>query len=348
MKIAVWGREEEILTKIFEGYKFIENEVILDAIDQILNLIKSLKSNGNYVISLKKVVNFHDIDLFIFIDFPILSNEFVKKAFNAKKINFLITFENQLICSNNFNKDYLSLFNKVFTWNDELIDNIKYFKYLRTYSSRPPIVNFEERNKLICMISMNKVINFSKSLYKKRLECIKWFENNFFLDFDLYGLNWDRYYFKSPKILRILNRVDLITKFFSYNFKCYKGTIAGSLIDKINVLKKYKFSVAFENDENLQGYITEKIFHCFFALTIPVYLGAKNIHDYIPRNCFIDMRDFDSYEKLYIYIKKMDELTYTNYINNIIFFLSSDKYKPFTNEYSSATVLKEVNKLFAN
>jgi hypothetical protein len=345
MKIVIWGREEELIKKFFDSYKFNEDE---EDFDQIGHLIKTLEKNNNIIVPLHKILNFDDIDLYIFIDFPNLSNKFVKKAFDSKKYNFLITFENKLICPNNFNIKYLSLFNKVFTWNDELVDNKKYFKYLMTYSSKPLIADFEERNKLCCMISMNKVINFNKSLYKKRLDCIKWFENNFYWEFDLYGMNWDKYYFPGPKIIRILNRVNILTKILSYNFKCYKGPITGSFKDKLEILKKYKFSIAFENAENIQGYVSEKIFHCFFALTIPIYLGASNINKYVPKECFIDMRDFNNFYDLYLYIKKMDKITYENYIDNIKCFLASKKYEMFTNKYSSTIVLNEIKKLSVN
>jgi len=344
MKIAIWGKEEEIFLKFFGNLNFHKDDVILDAIDQLNHLISTLKTT-NEIVSLNEVINFEDVDLYIFVDFPDLSNKFVKKAFNSKKYNFLITFENQLIWPNNFNKKYLSLFYKIFTWNDEIVDNIKFFKYSRTYSTKPLVVDFEERNKLCCMISMNKVINFNQSLFKKRLECIQWFEDNSFQDFDLYGLNWDKYYFSGLKIFKILNRISFITKFLSYKFKCYKGPIAGSLEDKISILKKYKFSVAFENMDNLNGYITEKIFHCFFSLTVPIYLGASNINKYVPRDCFIDMRDFNNFRDLYLYIKNMKHSQYINYINNIKDFLSSEKYKLFTNEYSSNTIVNEVKKL---
>ena len=40
------------------------------------------------------------------------------------------------------------------------------------------------------------------------------------------------------------------------------------------------------------GYISEKIFDCFFAGTVPLYLGAPDIEDYIPADTFIDLRQF--------------------------------------------------------
>ena len=40
------------------------------------------------------------------------------------------------------------------------------------------------------------------------------------------------------------------------------------------------------------GYMTEKIWDSFKAKTVPVYWGASNIEEYVPKNCFIDYRDF--------------------------------------------------------
>ncbi|WP_226896450.1 glycosyltransferase family 10 domain-containing protein [Poseidonibacter ostreae] len=60
----------------------------------------------------------------------------------------------------------------------------------------------------------------------------------------------------------------------------------------------------------MPGYITEKIFDSFFAGCVPVYLGADNITEHIPKECFIDKREFDTYEKLYKYLKNMSDEEY--------------------------------------
>jgi hypothetical protein len=63
-------------------------------------------------------------------------------------------------------------------------------------------------------------------------------------------------------------------------------------------LEKYKFSICYENARDTPGYITEKIFDCFFAGCVPIYWGANNITDHIPKECFIDKRDFEDYKVL--------------------------------------------------
>jgi len=42
---------------------------------------------------------------------------------------------------------------------------------------------------------------------------------------------------------------------------------------------------------NQNGYITEKIFDSFFTSYVLIYLGAKNITEHVPSNCFIDQRE---------------------------------------------------------
>jgi len=96
---------------------------------------------------------------------------------------------------------------------------------------------------------------------------------------------------------------------------------------KLNTLSKYKFSICFENIKDQSGYITEKIFDCFFARTVPVYLGADNVKDYIPENTFIDMRNFKNIDEMYEYLLSISEECYIEYLKNIVSFLNSAAFK---------------------
>jgi hypothetical protein len=49
------------------------------------------------------------------------------------------------------------------------------------------------------------------------------------------------------------------------NYLSYKGKIDS----KKDTLEKYKFSICYENARDTPGYITEKIFDCFFAANSP-------------------------------------------------------------------------------
>ncbi|KAE9613605.1 hypothetical protein Lal_00016122 [Lupinus albus] len=52
-------------------------------------------------------------------------------------------------------------------------------------------------------------------------------------------------------------------------------------VNKLETLKRYKFSLAFENS-NEEDYVTEKFFQSLVAGTVPVVVGAPNIQDFAP------------------------------------------------------------------
>ena len=96
---------------------------------------------------------------------------------------------------------------------------------------------------------------------------------------------------------------------------------------KQTLMKDYKFAICFENSKNYTGWITEKIFHCFFAGTIPIYYGASNISDIIPSNCFIDYRKFKNNEELILFLENMTDKISQSYIKNIKKYLLSNYFK---------------------
>jgi len=76
---------------------------------------------------------------------------------------------------------------------------------------------------------------------------------------------------------------------------------------KINNLKRFKFSLAFENSET-EDYITEKFFGSLVAGTIPVVIGAPNARFFAPdRHSFIHSNDFSDASELASYLKYLDQ-----------------------------------------
>jgi len=207
---------------------------------------------------------------------------------------------------------YHASFHKYFdtfvTWQDDLVDYQRYFKF--NYPDLKPMIKeiptFSDK-KLCCMVVANKSSNYKHELYSERVKAIEFFEKNNSNDFDLYGVGWG-----------------------NLGLKNYKGSFAE---DKRKVMKKYKFSICFENTKNIQGYVTEKILDSFASGCVPIYWGASNITKFIPANCFIDMRNFSSYMELYRFIKNMSEDEYNTYIENIRIFLVSEQAKVFSVDY---------------
>jgi hypothetical protein len=300
---------------------------------------------------LEKGVNLNTFDYFnessgkepyalIFFDIPRKFNYFIKKHLEADK--YLYMYESPIKAPKNQDLKNHAYFKKIFTWNAKLADNKKYFKLL--YGVKIPdraYINPEGRNRLCTAIFGHKLQTHPLELYTERIKAIRWFEKNHPEDFDLYGAGWDRYYFKDK--FWHLNRIKLLTKFLGKFFSVYPS-YKGQAFAKTEVYRKYKFAICYENAKNSPGYITDKILDCFFSGCIPIYWGASDIEDYIPKNTFIDKRNFETYEKLYNFIKNMPRNKYLGYLEAIKNFIESDKIYPFSAECFSDTLTKEILK----
>jgi hypothetical protein len=235
----------------------------------------------------------------------------VFKKFPQKKL-LLFIWEPPTVIK--YTSGYLSHFKRVYTWNDDLVDNKKFFKFY--YPELKPMLknlpSFEEK-KLVTQMSSNKKSKHSNELYKERESVIQFFEDKDVFDF--YGFAWEK-----------------------KGYKNYRGSVD----NKLDTLKNYRFNVCYENIRDVKGYITEKIFDSFAAGTVPIYWGASNITDYIPKNCFIDRRDFKDFAEVYDYIRIMDKATYENYIKNIQDYLHSDRAKLFSREMFEVIFLEAI------
>lgn len=243
-----------------------------------------------------------------------LSLKQIKKIPSDRLI--LFTFEPPVVFPRQYLPKTTELFSKVYTWNDDLVDDKKFFKFfypaLKQICSSLP--SFSER-KLCTLVAGNTSSKEPFELYSAHREAIYFFESYAPTDFSFYGPGWN-----------------------TAEHPTYKGVCK----DKIDTLKQYRFSICYEAMHNVKGYITEKIFDCFSAGCIPIYWGASNISTYIPKHCYIDSRHFKSYADLYQFIKNMNEETYNAYVNNIRAFLQSKEAKFFTMEHFAKTFSEAV------
>lgn len=237
--------------------------------------------------------------------------------------NILICNESSLIIPFNYWKPLHIFFNKVYTWYEPYVDNKKYFHLLwpkSTAGIRTQHKKFSEKNFLI-LINGNKLpffpfqlINlFGRELYSERIKAIEYFEKKIPQKFSLYGRGWNKV--KKYNISEML-----------FGFKKYT-TYKGEISDKIELLSRFKYCLCFENVCDVNGYITEKIFDCLKAKCIPIYWGASDITKYIPKECFIDFRDFGDYDKLLTYLNSITEKRYNTYIDSIEKLLTDKKFR---------------------
>lgn len=301
--------------------------VLLMPKDQLLALRPDITSIDTFPMLYRRISEFYDFQATHY------SDEYIREFVDDPNLKKIIYFEywmkndigrlpkDKLVFFKwEANKIDLALYNRysiVYTFDDDLVDGIKFFKF--HYPSLLPMIEkrtpFREK-KLCTMVATNWT--------DERLKILDFFEEKPEGDFEFYGGIGFPYYF-SPM---------------------YKGGIAGYHSDtiKIKVLDKYRFGICFENTHTTRGYVTEKIFNYFAAGTIPVYWGPDNITDYIPKDCFLDYRDFTSNEAMYEFIKNMDEATYYRYIDRIQAFLKSSAAQLFSPDSFDQILLEAANR----
>jgi len=278
-------------------------------------------------------------DAIIFFDYPGNHNWYLKKLTDMKFENlYLFLFENEMVRPENWNKENHRFFKKIFTWKDSFVDGKCIFKFF--LPNRIPenvSLDISLKTKFCCMISGNKVISHPLELYSERIRAIKWFEKNNPNEFDLYGIGWDNPFPEFPPSVSRLFKP--LFHLFPQKFSTYHGTVT----NKNAILKQYKFSICYENARDIPGYITEKIFDCFFSGCVPIYWGAPNITDYIPEETFIDRRKFNSYAELFEYLKKISPEEYRMYLKSIESFVNGPDINPFSSKNFAETVLYKIS-----
>ena len=318
---------------------FVSNKVYLD--NEVFNLKNKLLNRDNCLLPNYVLKNEFDklgFDLSTQDKNPIKDSEFViysdvpsKHTFEHPN-SYLIIWESEVIINRNWDKNNFKYFKKIFTWNDEYVDNDVFFKI--NFPHHLIREELDEKSSFCCLVAGNKISSHPNEMYSRRLDIIKWFNKNKPSKLDLYGPNWDRLVFEN----RYLNYIS-----FKLNLKAKNDVYRGLIKNKIKGLKKYKFAICFENAKGYPGYITEKIFDCFCSNIVPVYLGPPNILDFIPANCFINYNSFDTINLLVDFLEEMSDITYNEYLKNINNFLKSDTIKQFSIETFVSTITKNID-----
>ncbi len=285
---------------------------------------------------------------------------------SAAKKNYLILYETPLTVPRNADSQYLNQFDKIFTWNQELLRNgLKDYRGDVVTSDRfvqiqypNPIPkecgsdfqspSYAQRPDFACLIGSNRHANLvdERELYSQRVKAIQWFEANAPTDFKLYGNGWRVPQKRLGSLGKLRYRLEKVLPFLLGKaiFPSYQGPAK----TKYEVLSKTQFCICFENARDIDGYITEKIFDCFFAGCIPVYWGDANIAKCIPADCFIDFRQFASYSDLYQHLKSITPEQFAQYQGAVRRFLMSGQFMPFSSQNFADTVIHQIWQDFAS
>jgi len=177
-------------------------------------------------------------------------------------------------------------------------------------------------------VSRNRRIAISTQLHDKRLEAIEYFGLRGVLT--VFGGGWQ-------------DQSRLPTRWKSRLSKLLTSLDIARCEDKVAVMSNYRFALCFENIA-YPGYVTEKIIDCFVAGVIPIYLGAPDIESLIPRDAFVDAREFIDLVNLEAYLSVFDDEKAIAMINAGRAFLSSECGNQYSNQGFARFVWKQVEK----
>lgn len=273
---------------------------------------------------------------------------------------YLIRFETPLTVPLNADAKYLNHFKGIFTWDLDFLEGRGLNKgyqlitkdrliEVRTPNPIPTSIKvgesipfYGEREIFCCLIASNRHANLldQRELYSERAKAIRWFEKNAPTSFRLYGNGWTVPQKRLGSLGKFRYRLEKIIPFLMRRpiFSSYQG----SANNKLSVLLNSKFCICFENARDIPGYFTEKIFDCLFSGCVPIYWGEPNITRWIPQECFIDYRKFNSFEVLYQHLSTISLEAYEQLQNAGQEFIRSKAFEPHTSEAFSKIVIDRI------
>lgn len=237
-------------------------------------------------------------------------------AYPRETLN-LVLWKDPVSAPDNFDRRYHERFERIYTWCNDLVDNVRYFKLFLPFL-RPMIddvVPFENR-RLCTLIASNRKSDHPDELYSEERKVAQYFTTKED-SFDLFGLGWNRVAYRS-----------------------YRGVVPR----RVEYLRRYRFSFCYETVEGCNGFVTGKIFDSFAAGCVPIYWGAPDVSASIPADCFIAGADFNSYADLHEFLQDMSAGVFEGYLERISAFLSSAAAVPYSAEHFVRTWVELVTR----
>lgn len=219
---------------------------------------------------------------------------------------------------------YAPLFDRIFTWNPSLAaidDRFVEYNIPQVLDSREGGgLPFADRD-LLVNITSRKFSDHPDELYSARRAVIEYYDRNHPDQFTLYGRYWN----DPPRPEDLYHHGVVRTR----RFETYEGLAE----DKISTYHHHRFALCFENMTGIDGYLTEKLFDCLRAGTVPVYWGAEDVTNYLPEDAFVDYRKLGSPEALHEYLSSMGESEYRSYLEAAASFLGSGSERVSPEQY---------------
>lgn len=170
------------------------------------------------------------------------------------------------------------------------------------YRDHPlPRPSFADRQLLVA-VNANRWSYMPQSTYRMRLALFRYFERAVGEGFDLYGRDWNRAVGPFQRIFGLRH------------LTCYRGEIQ-SEEEKLRIMGRYRFALCVENNATQAGYVSEKMLDCLCARCVPVYHGWRGAQDLVPRDAWIDLREFRSWKALVRFLRSMTAVQHQRYVD---------------------------------
>jgi hypothetical protein len=258
-----------------------------------------------------------EADVMVYMAHPLSPNDVAaQKLRNPKLFTILLTYETAVGARYTFNPKNHEPYDAIITYNKKLVDDRRYFYiYPRSAYYRHRIregLSFEQR-RVGCLVGTNRKMRYRSGILTMRkgwnFSLRDWVDYIFCPGqlisyrsevgkacaqyeagtFDIFGEGWELL----PETLPIFRGVP------------HESTL--------NYIGNYRYYFAFENHASDSGLISERVWDALWGDTVPVYIGNKNIDQFIPRECFVDASKFNDPREMLDWLCQTSKETWSNY-----------------------------------
>jgi hypothetical protein len=115
----------------------------------------------------------------------------------------------------------------------------------------------------------------------------------------------------------------------------------------LSYVGKYRYYFAFENHTSDYSLISERVWDALWGDSVPVYLGHTSLDQFIPRECYIDARQFDRPAQMLEWLRRTPESTWARYRKAGREFIQSNAVQRFLPESFAEDFVREVANIAA-
>jgi hypothetical protein len=290
---------------------------------------------SNIVFGTADVLPKEEADVLIYMAQPNSLNDVIAQKLRcpAQK-TILMTWETALGARYTLNPKNHAAYDAIFTYVNSLVDNRRYFFLPPRSYYRYRIMTglpFEQR-RIACLVGTNWRVRYRSGLFTMSK------------GWKFSVRDWMDYVFCPGELISFRAEVGQLCAtygrgmfdIFGEGWDLLPETRGASLgIPKESTLTyigKYLYYFAIENHTSDYSLISERVWDALWGDSVPVYLGNTRLDQFIPRECYIDARQFKGPKEMLEWLRQTSESTWAKYRRAGREFIHSDAVEKFLPE----------------